>query len=358
MSSEYYDILEIKRTADQDEIKKAYRKLALKWHPDKNQSPEAVEKFKQIGEAYGILSDPEKKAIYDQHGKEGLKHNNVNAGGQDIFAMFNQMFGGGGSNMFGGFNPFAQFQQAQQDLTMHIPENISLKDVWNGTKIIKEIDRRTWCDKCNNSGYKTTKRTPCPKCSGNKMIQRRIQQGHFIQIMTEPCQHCHMTGISPDDLCTSCHGSKYINEKYKVEIPIKKGIIDGQTITLNGVGHALDNNSRGNIVVHIQVLPDDTFKRNIQIDNLRLSPYDLFTTLQLSLVESLCGFNKTIKNPNDEPVVVDSTGVTYNKELLQVPNKGIPIDDTKSGHLYVQIEVARTNLSSEVKQKIKELLTN
>lgn len=351
MSSEYYDILEIKRTADQEEIKKAYRKLALKWHPDKNQSPEASEKFKQIGEAYGILSDPEKKAIYDQHGKEGLKHNNVNPGGQDIFAMFNQMFGGG---MFGGF-PFAQFQQ---DFTIHVPESISLKDVWNGTNIVKEIDRRTWCDKCKSSGYKGNKKTPCPECSGNKMKQQRIQQGHMIQITTAPCQHCHMTGINPNDLCDACHGSKYVNEKYKFEVPIKKGTVEGQTITLNGIGHALDNSSRGNIVIHIQVNQDEIFKRNIQIGNMRLSPYDLFATLQLTLVESLCGFKKIIKNPNNDSVVVDSNETTYTGDVLQVPNQGIPIDDTKRGHLFVQIEVVRTNLSDDVKQKLREILKN
>ena len=186
------------------------------------------------------------------------------------------------------------------------------------------------------------------------MIQRRIQQGHMIQITTEPCQHCHMTGVNPDDLCETCHGSKYVNEKYKVEVPIKKGTVEGQTITLNGVGHALDNNSRGNIVIHIQVIPDETFKRNIQLGNLQLSPYDLFATLQLTLVESLCGFKKIIKNPNDESVVVDSNETTYTGDILRVPNQGVPIDDTKRGHLYVQIEVIRSILSEDVKQKIRE----
>lgn len=360
MSQDYYEILEIKRDADQDEIKKAYRKQALKWHPDKNQSPEAGEKFKSIGEAYSILSDPEKKLIYDKHGKEGLKHNNVNMGGQDMFEMFNRMFGGNmfGGNMFGGMNPFAQFQHAQQDLTMHLSENITLKDAWLGTKIIKEIDRRTWCSQCNGSGTKKKHSSPCPKCSGNKIIQRRHQQGNFIQITTEQCSHCHATGINPDDLCQSCNGNKYVNEKYKVEIPIQKGTLDGNTITLEGVGHALDNNTRGNIVMHIQIEQHEIFKRGAQFGNIKMTPHDLLINAQLTLAESLCGFQMSIKNPIDEIITFGSSEITYTGDVLQIPNFGMPINDTKKGNLYVRIEVKRMTLSDDIKNKLRELLKN
>lgn len=375
---DYYEILEIKRDATPSDIKKAYHKLALKWHPDKNKDPNAVEKFKLISEAYDTLSTPEKKSIYDQYGKEGLNKNHMEFDDRNMFNIFEQIFGG---QVFGGFgngmfnqmfgNQSFSFQQASPDANIDIIEKITLKDVCTGKKFTREIDRKTLCVSCDGTGSKDKKNNACETCHGNKIVRQEIRHSNMIQICTIPCPTCHGSGSSTRNQCEKCKGAKHVIEKYKFTFDIQKGLIEKDTIILNGIGHEFisgsSNHSRGNITVHIQIESDEHFRRNLIInDNIKMTPYDLLTTIQLNIAESLCGFTKTIKNADGSDVEVSSDSIVFHHDFIKINDAGLPIADSTNkshhhsktrGNLYVYIKVDKQTLTDEQKKKLSEILS-
>jgi DnaJ-class molecular chaperone len=376
---DYYEILEIKRDASPSDIKKAYHKLALKWHPDKNKDPSAVEKFKLISEAYDTLSTPEKKSIYDQYGKEGLNKNHMEFDDRNMFNIFEQIFGGQmfsglngfGNGMFGpmfGNNQFS-FQQVSPDMNIDTIEKITLKDVCNGKKITREIDRKTLCVSCDGTGSKDKKNNVCETCHGNKMVRQEIRHANMIQISNTMCPTCRGSGSSIRNQCEKCKGNKYVMEKYELVYDIQKGLIETDKIVINGVGNEFINSSsvrsRGTVTVHIQLKQDKHFRRNLVINgDVKMTPYDLLTTLQINIAESLCGFTKNIKNVDDACVEVSSDSVIFNYEFIKLANAGLPIHDSRKGttqsnrgNLYVRVEVEKQTLTNEQKKKLSEILS-
>lgn len=365
---DYYEILEIKRDATPSDIKKAYHKLALKWHPDKNKDPNAVEQFKLISEAYDTLSTPEKKTIYDQYGKDGLNKNHMQFDDRNIFNIFEQMFGGQLFRGFGGaFNPMFGgqqfgFQQTSPDANIDVFEKITLKDICIGKKIVHEIDRKTLCVTCDGSGSKDKKTCECGTCKGHKMVRTQSVHGNMIQISTGMCPTCHGSGTIIRDKCDKCKGEKYILEKYKFTCDIPIGYIEKDTMLLNGIGHELENHYRGNITIHIQIENNENFRRNLMInDEIKMTPYDLLTTMQINIIDSLCGFTKTIKNVDNSDVAVSSDAMVFHHDIIKISDAGLPTlgkhnNVVKKGNLYVYIKIDKLTLTPEQKIKLRDVL--
>ncbi|VFQ68655.1 unnamed protein product [Cuscuta campestris] len=320
-SKSYYDILQVPKGASEDQIKRAYRKLALKYHPDKNQgNEEANKKFAEINNAYEVLSDSEKKNIYDRYGEEGLKQHAASGGGrgagmniQDIFSSF---FGGGGAEeeekIVKGDDVIIELDASLEDLYM----GGTLK-VWREKNVLKPAPGKRRCN-CRNEVY-----------------HRQIGPGMFQQ-MTE-------------QVCDQCPNVKFEREGYYVTVDIEKGMQDGQEVVFYEDGEPKIDGEAGDLKFRIRTAPHDKFKR--QGD-------DLHTTVTITLVQALVGFEKTIKHLDDHLVDISSKGITKPKEVKKYKGEGMPLHfSNKKGDLYVTFEVLfPKSLTPDQKTKIKDIL--
>ena len=262
---DYYEVLGVPRSAGDDEIKKAYRKLAMKYHPDRNQgeaAKAAEEKFKEVKEAYEMLSTPEKKAAYDQYGHAGVDPNMGGAGG----------FGGGG---FGGFENFGDIfgdlfgqarsargggKQVQRGNDLSYAMDITLEEAASGKSAQIRIPGWDDCATCKGSGAKAgTSAKTCDTCHGQGVVQMR--QGFFA--VQQTCPHCHGSGKIIPEPCTSCHGQGKIKKQKTLEIKIPAGIDDGMRIRSSGNGEPGRNGGpAGDLFIEIRVRKHDIFERD------------------------------------------------------------------------------------------------
>jgi DnaJ family protein A protein 2 len=232
-NTKYYEVLGVSKTASQDELKKAYRKAAIKNHPDKGGDPE---KFKELSQAYEVLSDPEKREIYDQYGEDALKDGMGGGSSSDFhspFDIFEQLFPGSGT--FGGGGSRVRRQKRGEDVVRTMM--VSLEDLYNGTTKKLSLSRSVLCSKCKGKGSKSGASGTCHGCRGVGMrtITRQIGFG-MIQQMNTVCPECKGTGeiISEKDKCPGCKGSKVVQEKKVLEVHVEKGMQHGQKIVFQG----------------------------------------------------------------------------------------------------------------------------
>jgi len=257
---DYYEILGINRDASDDEIKKAYRKLAMKFHPDRNpDNPKAEEQFKEAKTAYEILSDAKKRAAYDQFGHAGVDQQGGAGGGGmggfgDAFSdIFGDIFGGGGRSGGGRSNVYRG-----ADLRYNL--EISLEDAARGSETRIRIPTMEECEPCKGSGAKkgTTPAT-CPTCSGHGQV--RMQQGFFS--IQQTCPKCHGTGRYIAEPCTSCHGAGRVKQHKTLSVKIPSGIDEGARIRLSGEGeHGVNGGPPGDLYVQIHLKPHAVFQRD------------------------------------------------------------------------------------------------
>jgi len=307
--SDYYKILGVEKSASENDLKKAYRKLAIKYHPDKNQGDKAAEeKFKEVSEAYEVLSDSEKRKVYDQFGKEGLSNNGMggtNVNPEDIFRSF---FGGGMGGMAGmGGMPFgnmfanmgatsSNFRQ-RKGPSKKFELKIGIEDMMNGGVKKFNITRSVCCDSCSASGLKSGKSVvKCKTCDGSGMMTVTRQMGPMISRQQFPCNECRGRGtwINPGDRCIKCKGNKHVESKEYVEIPIERGTTEGEYVVLQGKGDENENyNEPGDIIF---VFKENTEKNRKRIGN------DLVLTIPILLNEALCGISTTIKHPSGKNI--------------------------------------------------------
>lgn len=265
---DYYEVLGVDKTATADEIKKAFREAAKKWHPDRNpdNKKEAEEKFKEIAEAYSVLSDDEKRKRYDQfghqgmHGMPGTDFSGVSV--EDIFAsffgghgggsIFDEIFGAGGGGVGGG-------RYAGQGASLRFEMEITLEEAAKGVKRTIEIQRDELCETCKGSGAKAgTKATKCNYCRGTGYVTR--SQGFFT--MRGTCPRCNGRGETIESPCEKCHGSRRERKKVRLEIPIPAGIEDNTRIRLAGEGEPGDDGGpRGDLYVFVRVKEHQYFVR-------------------------------------------------------------------------------------------------
>ncbi|XP_003699212.1 dnaJ heat shock protein family (Hsp40) member A4-like [Megachile rotundata] len=324
----YYDVLGVKPGCAQEDLKKAYRKLALKYHPDKN--PNEGERFKQISQAYEVLSNPEKKRIYDQGGEQALKEGggggNVFSSPMDIFDMF---FGGG----FGRCN--RRRERKGQDVMHQL--SVSLEELYKGTVRKLALQKNVICDKCEGIGGKKGAVESCTTCHGTGM-QVQIQQlgPGMLQHLQSMCADCKGQGerINPRDRCKQCGGKKTVRERKILEVHVDPGMVDGQKIIFSGEGDQEPDYEPGDIVILLEEKEHEVFKR---------SRNDLIMRMHLELVEALCGFQKVIRTLDDRNLVVTSYPGTVIKygDLKCILNEGMPVykDPFTHGRLIIQFVV-------------------
>jgi molecular chaperone DnaJ len=353
---DYYEVLGVDKKASKDDLKKAYRKMALEFHPDRNPSKEAEEKFKEASEAYDILMDDSKRSMYDQFGFEGLKQTgyrpNPNAyrGFEDIFGgsggfgdFFNRMWGTGAGNnpfadIFGGTGNYQQQQAAGADAQYRL--NFELKDVLNEKKVEFDFPRKEVCETCKGSGIASDgKETKCPQCLGSG--RTRNQQGFFSIEM--PCKKCGGMGTVIDKPCPTCHATKLTTKTKTVKIKIPAGISDGATLRLAGEGHQSPNSGpAGDLYIIVKVKPHPHFKRDGN---------KLHCIAELPFIQAMLGdtINLTWIDDTVIPVVIPPN--TKNGEVINVQGKGIANEN-----LYVNILIKLPRkLTAAQREAIKSL---
>lgn len=348
--TKYYDLLNVQPTASTDEIKKAYRKLALKWHPDRNadNKAEAEEKFKQISEAYETLQDSKKRELYDEYGEEGLKEGG-GMGGRNAQDIFEQMFGG-----MGGFGGRRQREESRRTADVQFQLGLSLTDFYRGRTKKLKIQRKILCSTCSGKG--TTKpnvNTTCTTCRGQgiRMITRQIGPG-MIQQMQSTCDECSGTGskISASDACADCKGKKTKSESKILEVHVRPGMQPGHKITFYNDADEEYGKEPGDVVVVLTpTRDDDTSESNENNNTTTVRPKfmrlkngtDLVIEKSISLIESLLGFTISIKHLDDRIIVINSplNYICNNESIILCDGLGMPKDHGGYGDLFIKLTV-------------------
>ena len=351
---DYYEILSIEKTADGEEIKRSYRRLAMKYHPDRNPNdPEAEAKFKEAAEAYEVLSDPARKQRYDQFGHEGLRgqgaaaHDFSRMHVQDIFSMFNDIFSGGGG--FGG-SPGGRQRGVARGYDLETEVSISFEEVFKGTEREVEFTRMDVCETCTGSGAKPgSKPVTCPTCQGQGKVQQQGLGGMFRMVTV--CPHCGGRGQIVKDLCENCRGKGRVPRKRKLSVKIPPGIQDGQAVRVQGEGEppAPENSPagegvRGDLHVVVRVDEHDTFHRDG--DHLLLELPISFTQASLGAeinVPTIDGHDK-LKVPRG----------TQHGALFRVTGKGLP--NLRNGRRGDLVIVTKIEMPKKLSTKQEKLL--
>jgi len=305
---DYYQVLNVSRDASESELKKAYRQLALKYHPDKNPGDHAAEdKFKEAAEAYEVLKDPEKRKIYDQFGHEGLKGRGFSGfqGFEDIFSSFGDVF----QDFFGGGG--GRGQQTGADLRLDV--NISFTEAAYGIERKVDITKHCNCKSCNGSGAKPgTSPKVCSTCRGTGQVVR--SQGFFS--MASPCHACQGQGQVIEHRCSDCHGEGRVPEKKTINVTVPPGVDDGSRLRLRGEGEAGPSGAPpGDLYVFIHVEAHDLFHRE---------GYDIFCRLNLSFSQAALGAEIEVPLLDDKTKIITVKAGTQSGEMMRIMGAGIP----------------------------------
>ena len=355
---DYYEVLGVERSANEDEIKKAYRKAAIKFHPDKNPGDkEAEEKFKEAAEAYDVLSNPDKRARYDRFGHEGMSGGGFGGGGgfsgggfsmEDILSQFGDIFGGhfGG---FGGFGGGQRGQRVNRGSDLRIKVKLTLSEVVNGTVKKLKINKNVACDSCGGSGAKDEhSRTTCSTCNGSGYVTRVVNTFFGQTQTTQPCPTCGGEGKVITTPCDKCKGEGVVKGEEIVEIKIPAGVADGMQLSVSGKGNAARRGGvNGNLLVLIEEIPDKELLRDGN---------DLIYNLEISVPQAILGASIEVPAVDGRVKIKIEPG-TQTGKVLRLKGKGIPdINGYGRGDLLVIVDVfIPKNISSEEKELIEKL---
>ena len=351
---DYYEVLGVQKGASEEEIKKAYKKMARKYHPDLNPGDkDAEEKFKEVNEAYEVLSDSEKKARYDQFGFAGVDPNFGAGGGGygggagfdfgDLGDIFGSFFGGG----FGGQqrrNPNAP--QRGESIRMNL--TISFEEAAFGCEKELELDRYESCETCHGSGAAPgTSPETCPDCGGSGVVQTRRQTPMGVFASTAPCSRCGGRGKIIKEPCKDCRGSGVVRRQRKIQASVPAGIDNGQTISIRGQGHAGKNGGpAGDLLVTITVRPHELFRRE---------GTSVLCEAPITFPQAVLGAELEIPTI-DGKVKYDIPEGTQSGTTFRLKGKGIPaLNGRGRGDQYVTVYIETPrNLNREQKEALKK----
>ena len=341
---DYYEVLGVGKDASADEIKKAYRKLAVKYHPDKNPGDkEAEEKFKEAAEAYSILSDPDKKARYDQFGHAGVEGAGPDFSGgfgnlNDILnEIFGSAFGGGFGGGFGGFGGFGSGQRQQQRVyrgrDIRVRVKLTLEEIAKGVEKEITIEKSVPCTDCNGKGARNSSDIKtCPACNGTGQVQRVVNSFLGQTISYSTCQQCGGEGKIISNPCKSCGGTGLVRKRETIKVRIPAGVEAGMQLTLQGQGHAAKNNGiNGDLLVVIE---------EVEHKDLKREGNNLFYTKIISLPEAILGGEVEIPGIDGTYKIKVDPG-TQSGTVVKLKGRGLPTVNGYggTGDLYVKIAV-------------------
>jgi molecular chaperone DnaJ len=373
---DYYEVLSVQKNASKDEIKNSYRRLALQYHPDRNKAPEAEEKFKEISEAYAVLSDDDKRKKYDTYGHVGTEDvfRGSEANFDEIFKdigfggfrdIFEQIFGGrgsvggarGSSNIGGGTSAndpfgfgfsFGGGRRKGQDLLYDM--ELSLEEVLKGRKDEIELPKLDKCNNCGGTGAAPgTRPRKCSVCDGQGQTRRVYSQNRFSTFVSlEPCRTCQGQGEIIDKPCNSCNGVGRVRKNKKIELEIPPGVEDGMTLQLRGEGEPSDGGAPGDLLIRIHVRPHPLFER--------LEDGHLLYNLDLKFTDLALGTEVRVPTLNGQEKLKIPQGSQPNT-ILKIKGKGLPrYGSYGKGDLVARINLKiPTKLNDKQKSLLKQL---
>lgn len=350
MQKDYYQILGLQKGASKEEVKKAFRKLAAKYHPDKKTGDEA--KYKEITEAYAVLGDDKKKAEYDTYGQAFSGAGGgagAGFGGFD-FSQFQQGFNGQGfefdlNDLFQGFG-FGGGARAQRGHDISIDINLSFKESIFGVTRSVLLTKQNTCDTCSGSGAKPgTKLKTCTTCNGNGRVRETRQSimGSFSTV--RECHDCRGTGEIPEERCEVCRGAGVVRNQSQITIKVPAGIQNGEVIRMTGQGEAISGGQPGDlyIKVHVEGHPSITREGN-----------NLYTKLSIKLTDALLGGVYTVETLEGKTELKIPAGIAHG-ELIRIKGKGVP-SDRGAGDFLVRISIETPKkLSRKAEQLVEQL---
>ncbi|NUN11806.1 DnaJ domain-containing protein [Candidatus Micrarchaeota archaeon] len=335
MKKDYYEVLGVSKTASTDEIKKAYRKLAMEHHPDRNKTSGSEEKFKEISEAYAVLSNEEKRKQYDERGHSAF--NNEDAFRQADFSDFADLF----KNMGFGFRGFNDFYE-EENLNLQYETRISLKEAYEGVKKTIHIDRIIDCDYCNGTGAHNGETKECTYCDGrgHATQTRRTPFGVFSTMVN--CAQCRGKGYEFDKQCKHCNGLGSNEKREDLVVEIPPGIEDKNALRLRSKGSE-KNNMTGDLYLIVRVSQEEGFERD---------GYNLVGLKEISYPMAVLGGKTKFKNIDGKEIDVDIPSGTNDGDEIIIHNKGFPYYN-KHGDLIVKTKIS---IPKKLSKKQKELM--
>lgn len=341
MTQDYYKILGIDKNATDDEIKKAYRKMAMKYHPDKNPDDDSAEsKFKEAAEAYDVLSNPEKKSNYDRFGTPDASSSGFGSGGfggfnmEDIFSQFGNIFGNRGRSQ----------PRRKKGPDLRIKVSLTLDEIIKGTTKKIKYKRQTKCEPCGGKGGTDTR--SCVMCSGSGE-RMTIQHTPFGQItQASICPDCYGTGEQVVNKCSHCHGQGTQIKEQTVDVEIPAGVSNGMQMAMNEFGNSIRNGDYGDLHIIFDEIRDTYFRReggNIIIDK------------EISVIDAIIGANINIATPHGSINITVEPG-TESGKVIRINGKGVPDINYGMGSLIINFKIKiPKSISSEEKNILQDL---
>jgi molecular chaperone DnaJ len=351
MAKDYYQILGVDKKANKEEIKKAFRNLAHKYHPDKKTGDDA--KFKEINEAYSVLSDDQKRAQYDQFGSVGANGFQGGAAGFNGFDFSQFTQGGNGfefdfGDIFGDiFSGGGGRRRTKRGRDISIDIELSFEDSIFGVERTILLNKTSKCDNCHGSGAeKGSEMVTCERCNGKGSV-REVKKTFFGQFeSTTTCEVCHGSGKIPKEKCHVCNGHGVLKRESEIKVKIPSGIENGEMIRLSGAGEAVESGDAGDLYIKIYVKKHPIFKkegRNLVMD------------LNVKLTDAILGGEEIVETLDGAIKLKIPEGVTHG-EVLRIKGKGVPIDKGSRGDILVKVHVSiPKKLSKEAKKAIETL---